>query len=136
MKAVFFLGWAPPRRWKDPVTWKPRGYNKIADYLVNATMDLEASWTRQLQDIPADGCNIICHSDGGTRIGRCSAAAYIVEARVERDGVLTTSVLAMGGLYMNRPVSSFLAEAIALEEGASCARRLIESDSRTKRRRL
>ncbi|CAK0865748.1 unnamed protein product [Prorocentrum cordatum] len=136
MKAVFFLGWAPPRRWEDPVTWRPRGCNEITDYLVNATMDLEAYWTRQLQDIPADGCNIICHSDGGARIGGCSAAAYIVEARVEKDGVFTAIVLAVGGLYMDCLVSSFLAEAIALEECASCARRLIELGSRTKRREL
>eukprot|EP00959_Pyramimonas_sp_CCMP1952_P351902 7373109-Pyramimonas_sp.AAC.1 len=99
-------------------------------------MDLEAFWTRQLQDIVADRCNIICHSDGGARIGRCSAAAYTVEARVVKDCVFTTVVLAVGGLYMDCPVSSFLAEAIALEECASCARRLIESDSRPKRRRL
>ena len=129
IKALFFLGWAPPRRWEDPVFWKPREYNRIADYLVSATMDLKTSWSRQLNDIPADGCNIICHSDGGTRIGMCSAAAYIVEARVERDGVSTTIVLAMGGIYMDNPVSSFDVEAIALEECSSCARRLIELDS-------
>ena len=60
--------------------------------------------------------NYVCHSDGGTRANSCSGAAWIIEARVVRDDERYIFPVAMAGVFLQGPVSSFLAEAIALDE--------------------
>jgi hypothetical protein len=36
---ILDIGWLPPDGWRDPVDWRRRERNKVADYLVNYTMD-------------------------------------------------------------------------------------------------
>ena len=37
--AVMDEDWLPPQEWGDPITWRRRGRNTVADYLANWTMD-------------------------------------------------------------------------------------------------
>ena len=71
----------------------------------------ECGWAFQGTPFPND-----VHFDGGTRIGNCSAAAWYLESRVARDGYEYIFPLVMAGTFMQVPVSSFLVEAIGLEE--------------------
>ena len=92
----------------------------IADFLVNYTMDLGESW-RHCNDWPCPGrdiddCRLVIHSDGGTRARNCSASAWVAEILVDSPSGIQTHRLASGGTYINNPISSFLAEAMALEE--------------------
>ena len=117
------VGFNPPRIWDDPIFCRKREHNARADHLVNYTMDCQSTWTRHL-DWPFDGiafddCNYIAHSDGGTRKDQCSAAAWIIEAVLNRDSHAETKPIAMAGIYISTPVSSFLAESIALDECTS-----------------
>eukprot|EP00959_Pyramimonas_sp_CCMP1952_P334205 6999371-Pyramimonas_sp.AAC.1 len=62
------LGWAPPQAHHDPVAWRKRDYNVVADFLANYTMDSRASWSKNF-DYPFPGvhrseCNVVAHSDG------------------------------------------------------------------------
>ena len=86
-------------------------------------MDMGEDWHEDLQ--PAGGkispwsANLICYSDGGTRQGSCSGAAWILEAHVLEDGLPQVRPIARGGKYISLPVSSFFFEAIALDEATS-----------------
>ena len=64
-------GWGLHTQTADPVVWHRRCYNKIADFLVNNTMDSGRDWAHTfempLTDFCASKANFICHSDGGTR---------------------------------------------------------------------
>ena len=76
--------------------------------------------------------NFICHADGGTRVGRCSAAAWLIEAVQLQGGTYHTFPVARAGIYMPEPISALEAEAIALSEvvcalarlAAKCAERI------------
>ena len=59
-------------------------------------------------------------TDGGTRVGKCSAAAWYIEGVV---GDRTFPVL-MEGTFLCVPVSSFLAETIALESAIQKIRKI------------
>ena len=111
----------------DPVVWVRRESNVIADYLANYTMDNRVDWAEKIQ-VDRVGrnlrdFNIICHSDGGTRGQSCSSAAWCVEALSWQSGTQTAITLAMGGLFLERPVSSFLAETLALD---NCIQTVLE----------
>ena len=41
--ALVRSGMDPPRSWVDPVEWRPREYNKRADYLCNQSLDTAGS---------------------------------------------------------------------------------------------
>ena len=63
-------GWRAPQEWALPMIWRPRARNVVADFLLNYTMDLDASWL-EVFDWPfaghcLDECNIVVHSEGGT----------------------------------------------------------------------
>ena len=59
---------------------------------------------------------LVCHSDGGSRKDSCSATGWMVEAIVIRNGLRHTFRIAMSGKFISPPISSFLAESIALDE--------------------
>ena len=90
-----------------------------ADHLANYTMDVRRSWHQfcpmPSSDVSLTEANFILHFDGGTREEDCSAAAWILEARVVQDCRLMIFPVAYCGKFLHPPVSSFLAEAIALE---------------------
>ena len=81
---ILDISWLPPDGWRDPVDWRRRERNKVADYLVNYTMDVKESWSEsfawQFQGVPLNECNLAIHSDGGSRRDSCSASAWIIEA--------------------------------------------------------
>ena len=70
-------------------------------------------------------CHLIIHADGGTRAHQCSASTWIVEVAAKLGNVWMYKLLAMGGTNFGDPISSFLAEGIALEEGSIFIRKLV-----------
>ena len=114
----------------DPVIWRRREYNKKADFLVNHTMDRRRSWHHVCR-MPFPGMslkdsNFIIHFDGGTRSDDCSAAAWILEARMQHEGQLIETPIAYCGKFMCPAVSSFMSEAIALDNCADLFSKLIQ----------
>ena len=123
MFQLISIGWTPATCIADPVMWHRRESNQIADFLANFTMESGESWLKEIaptvRDFSPCEANFICHSDGGTRKGSCSAAAWVVEASVVRDNRRHTLPLAFRGIYFSTPVSSFTAEAVALDDVVS-----------------
>ena len=115
-------GWSPPFDWEDPVQWRPREKNTVADYLANYTMDVESAWSRTFDwpfpNYQLDECCLVLHFDGGTRRHRCSGAAWVADVGAFAEGQWTSKHLAMGGTYYDAPISSFTAETLALAEGS------------------
>ena len=129
--SMLSMGWSPPRLVGDPVVWHRREFNKIADYIVNHTMDAKRSWHQkfmpQVHNFNIAEANLIIHTDGGTRAGQCSASAWYVEACVIRDGHAHTFPLAMAGTFLVNPVSSFLSESVALDESTEFIIQLLQN---------
>ena len=102
----------PPSTRSDPIRWEHREHNKVADYLCNLTMDVKRCTWRETRnaDILLES-NLVIFSDGGTR-AECSASAWVLCAAIKEA---TIPILA-GGIYFPQPISSFTAEAIALEK--------------------
>ena len=116
-------GMTPCEQSEDPVLWHKRDFNRIVDFAVNHTMDYKRSWLHNFKcpvvNFRTSEANYVCHSDGGTRANSCSGAAWIIEARVVRNDHRHVFPVAMAGVFLQDPVSSFLAEAIALEEAVN-----------------
>ena len=114
-------GWTPECQVADPVLWQRREHNEIANHIVNAAMDAKADWYKRFDppfvDFKINEANFICHSDGGTRGELCSAIGWIVECIVFRNGTFHQFPYAIAGTFLKDPVSSFLAEAMALDDG-------------------
>ena len=140
------IGWTPADTVEDPILWHRRCFNEISDYIVNHTMDIKRSWYQRFQppfeDYDIFRSNLLVHTDGGTRAGECSASAWYVEACIVQSGRELKFPLAMSGTYLEAPVSSFTAEAIALDESIEFVRKLLQDlwsrtgASHTKRRRV
>ena len=128
--ALIGHGLFPPRRWDDPVLWRPREQNLIADYLANYTMDRGESWSEvfawPFSPRGVRSCNLVVHSDGGSRKGTCSASAWIVEAGTFLEGQWHYQPIAMSGTYFPEALSSFYVETVALEECTLFLKRLVE----------
>ena len=79
-------------------------------------MDRKGTWRSEK---PIDRCryrehNILVFSDGGTRPG-CSASAWTLGVMSRKDNELCYTPIIAAGIFFESPVSSFMAEAIALE---------------------
>ena len=61
--------WKPSRDIDDAVAWQPREFNKIADYLVNYTMDKRILWAKVFPESAAISpeADFLVNADGGTR---------------------------------------------------------------------
>jgi hypothetical protein len=72
--------WGPHRDIEDPVVWRRREYNKIADYIVTFTMDSKADFYQKcespLPEFNPQDANFVCHSDGGSCADTCFAVAW------------------------------------------------------------
>ena len=84
------------------------------------------SWSQYLpapiQDFQPGKANFICQSDGGTRSNSCSATGWIVEAVHHSEIVFPVAV---GGTHISSPLSSFAAEALALDEAISVLHKIL-----------
>lgn len=109
------FGFLPPVASNDPVLWAKREHNSVADHLCNKTMDnMQGSWREERQVNCRRGDNVVIFSDGGTR-STCSASAWVLCVFLDRNGEKKLIPVVAGGLYFEKPISSFTAEAIALE---------------------
>ena len=126
---MFEVGWTSHMRASDPILWHWREHNQIADFIVNYTMDTARDWfyeyLEETAELDVQSCNLVCHSDGGTRGESCSAAAWFLEAVYVRSGLKYTVPVAMGGKYLSQAVSSFFSETIALDEALEFTSSLI-----------
>ena len=116
LSSLLLGGLKPPHQSADPVLWRSRQHNRIADHLVNVTMDLKESWEQLF--LPSENVtnhNFVMHCDGGTRAGKCSAAAWVLEAQSTTESGTEVLLLARKGIFIADPVSSFTAELLALE---------------------
>ena len=104
-------GMMPPSDISDPIMWTHRENNKLADYLCNRTMDdVKGEW-REVRDYSAERArNVVVFSDGGTRAD-CSASAWALCVVIGQ----TLHPVIAAGIFFQVPISSFAAEAIALE---------------------
>ena len=106
----------------DPILWRSRDSNEIAGHLVNVSMDTKQSSEEVTPPADPDTdlteANFVMHCDAGTRVGTCSAAARILEARTQTRRGPQNSFLARKGIYMTEPISSFTAELKASEDCA------------------
>jgi hypothetical protein len=127
---LYDRGWTPAVPWDDPVAWQRREKNKIADYLANLTMEHKNTWSREaawpFPGYSLEEVNVLAHSDGGTRHGQCSAAAWVVELGLFLEGRWIYKVLSMGGTFFQTPISSFSAELRALESCSQCVKAIFE----------
>ena len=118
-------GWNPSRDIDHAVHWRPREFNKIADYLVNHTMDSKRSWPHAFplsERSPSfKSANLLMHLDGGSRANSCSAAAWYLECVAGQ----VRFPVAMARMFMQRPISSFEAEAIGLDEAVEALARYL-----------
>ena len=98
---------------------------------MNHTMDVKTDWQKTyhppIDDYNTWDTNFICHSDGGTRGESCSAIGWLIEAIVVRGELRHVFVVAMAGKFLSSPVSSFLAETMALDDAISFLTHLIRS---------
>ena len=85
---LFDAGFRPSYLHRDILEWRPRKYNKKADFLVNYTMDERSSchqgYALLLDNVPVDDVNYIVHFDGCSRGESCSGSAWVLEAVVLR----------------------------------------------------
>ena len=97
------------------------------------TIDVKESWSESFawpfQGVSLNECNLAIHSDGGSRRDSCSASAWIIEAGTYIDEKWTYRIAARGGTFMERPESSFLVEAIALEEASRYVCKYVRQDA-------
>ena len=97
-------------------------------------MERQADWhyifSPAVHDFQLQRCNIVCHSDGGTREGSCSAAAGYIEAVVFADGCRHEFPLAMFGKYLQEPVAAFTTEVIGLDETISIVAQILRDGCR------
>ena len=111
--------------------WHCREQTRITDFLVNFTMDSKQDWQKQfelpLDCLLGDEMNLVAHSDRGTCENTCSAVAWIMEAIIVRNGAQLHLPAMMGWTFLRDPVSSFLAEALALEAAIVAACSLVST---------
>ena len=89
----------------NPVVWREREANKMADYLANRSMDLERSWKWQAakaEEIVDSAIGIVCFSDGGFRPKHgVGAAGWVAVAIFEDIGACSNF-----SAYSSSPYSS------------------------------
>ena len=107
----------------------------LADYLANLQFALDngKSWSRT-SDRPFQGhtvkdCNLVVWSDGGTRRDKCSSSAWFAEVGHYSHARWNFRPLAMGGTYFEKPISSFVAETLALHECSFFIRNLVQHNT-------
>ena len=122
------LGYKPPTDISDFILWHRHEWDKVADHLVNHTMDTQRSWKHVFEGVPNlrhTRVNYVLHLDGGVRAGQCTAAVWSLEAQSTQDDMVHRFPLMMAGTCIAKCVSSFQAELIALDESVSVLTNLV-----------
>eukprot|EP00973_Karenia_brevis_P043046 5960274-Karenia_brevis.AAC.1 len=71
----FHCTWKPPQVWQDPVWWMRRCQNRVADGLVDLTMDTRRYWRKGFAKTEkVSDANLVVQTDGGLRDGDCATA--------------------------------------------------------------
>ena len=101
----------------DPVEWRPREYNSVADALCNLAMDSHQSY-EQIHDgrvrlALANASNLQIYSDGGFRSRQLAALGWALY-NMQLGGADRT-LLACGSVLLTSCESSFQAEVLALD---------------------
>ena len=88
-------GWCLPSPVADPVVCHRMCFKKIADHLVNHTMDIGQSCVQAFEpSVPEafpSSASFICYSDGGTSCDSCSSIGWYIEAVVNTPDSITFS---------------------------------------------
>ena len=120
----FRCKWHPPQKWKDPVRWMPRAFNKVADGLTDHTMDRRSSWQHRYATTQTLAeANIIIQTDGGLREEDCAAAGWIIGLwSVESE---LFEPFEVGGVFLENSCTVFMADALAIDEASAIVQRLL-----------
>ena len=114
-------GWLPRTNATAFVEWRPREWNKGADFLCNFVMDhgmpIHSVDELAIGNGLAHGCNLQIHSDGGRRLGESSACAWTLYGYTYDvvDKTWRKDLWGKVGMPLPEELTSFAAEAIALE---------------------
>ena len=128
-KFVDFIdcGMLPPTDISDPVQWRPRAYNKRADWLCNKALDTRSSFSFREEDVDhyrVEGVHWECFSDGACRGDGFSAFAWLTDAVWTVAGRRHHFTLAFGYAIVEGNHSSFATELWGLERAAETLRDL------------
>ena len=75
----------------------------------------KASWREEREHVRESGDNVVAFSDGVSR-NDCSASAWVLCVWATRGGKRKLIPVIAAGIFFPAPISSFAAEAVALEE--------------------
>ena len=104
-----------PLSWVDPIQWRPREYNKRADYLCNQCLDTGTSFDHVDPDAFAY-CrlqpNWLVYTDGGSWGQGASAYAWVIYAFVHAGEAWAQFCVAFG---LSEDQSSVIVEAQGLD---------------------
>ena len=113
-------GREPPQSWADPVEWRPREYNKRADFLCNQCLDTSCSYEYVDPDAGTYASmmpNWMLYTDGGCRKVGASAFSWIIYAVLKAGEEWCPFTVAFGYEWVDRDQSSFVVEAQGLDKG-------------------
>ena len=116
---MYRSGVEPRRSWCDPLEWRPREYNKRADYLCNQSLDTKGSHEHVDPDVQV--CvdlnpNWLLYSDGGCQKQGASAYSWLSCPVVEVCGNYIQFVVAFGYEWVAMDQSSLIDEAQGLDK--------------------
>ena len=108
----------PPSDIADPVQWRPREFNKRADYLCNLALDTQASCSFVAPDVSSYCITDVqweCFSDGARRGDGYSSFSWLVDAVWAIHQERHRFTVAFGYDFLEGNFSSFQTEMWGLE---------------------
>ena len=118
----------PPTDVADPVQWRPREYNRRADFLCNQALDGQSSFQFVTDDVEAyrlPDMHWEAFSDGACRGDGQSSFAWILYATWQLGGQRHRFTLAFGYERIAGNYSSFVTELLGLERAMGTLLQLI-----------
>ena len=111
-------GAEPPQSWGEPIKWRPREFNKRADYLCNQCLYTFSSFEYTDPDANAYvnlNPNWLIYTDVGCRGRGASAYSWLLYAVVRTAGEWTSFAVSFGYTWVSMDQSSFVVEAQGLD---------------------
>ena len=127
LKALVIIS-GTPMLCDDPVQWRPRRYNKQADWLCNVALNTPSSCEYVDPDVETYvnlHPNWQVHTDGGCRYEGFSAISWVVHAVVSVGQDWHRFTIAFGYQHITGNLASFVAEAMALEARTSTLKSIL-----------